>query len=219
MKLTTAKYYIPSGRGIQAIDYSVRDEDGTISKIPDSLKNPFKTSKGRVVYDGGGIEPDVEAAPKKMTNILGALIRDDMIFDYATDYYFQHDSIAPAPQFVISDSDYDSFVQYVNQAGFDYETKSEKLLSQLEEQTKEESYYTAIEKSFLDLEKNIKHDKGRDLEKYKPQIKQLLREEIVSRYYYQKGEIQASFDDDPQLAKALELLNDLDKYHAILKAK
>lgn len=219
LKLTTAKYYIPSGRCIQAIDYSLRNEDGSISKIPDSLKNPFKTSKGRVVYDGGGIEPDVEVIPPKMANISSSLIRKDVVFDFATDYYFKHDSIPPAASFTISDQVYDDFVLFVNQDGFDYETKSEQLLADLEEQTKEENYYTAIEESFHKLEENIKHDKSRDLEKFKDQIKEILKEEIVSRYYYQTGEIEASFDKDPLVAKAIDLLNDPERYRNILTTK
>lgn len=219
LKLTTAKYYIPSGRCIQAIDYSLRDEDGSISKIPDSLKNAFKTANGRIVYDGGGIEPDVEVPSKKLANISSSLIRDDIVFDFATDFYFNNDSIADAASFTISEDQYHAFVNYLNDQGFDYETRSESLLVSLEDQTKEEGYYDAIQGSLNELHQNIKHDKKLDLQKFKEEITHLLEQEIVSRYYYQTGEIKASFDNDPMVAKAIELLNDTNQYNSILTSK
>lgn len=216
LKLTTAKYYTPSGRCIQAIDYSHRNEDGTISKIPDSLKNAFTTANGRTVYDGGGIEPDIDVEPMKLANITGSLMANDLLFDYATSYYYQHDSITEPKAFALSEEDYALFIDYLSDKDYAYETRSERLLKQFEEQTKEEQYYDAISTTLSDIRTNIQDDKDKDLVKFKDQIKELLEEEIVSRYFYQRGEIESSFDDDPMLKKAIELLKDTAAYSSIL---
>lgn len=216
LKLTTAKYYTPSGRCIQAIDYSHRNEDGTISKIPDSLKNAFTTANGRTVYDGGGIEPDIEVEPMKLANITGSLMANDLLFDYATSYYYQHDTITEPKAFALSEEDYSLFIDYLSDKDYAYETRSERLLKQFEEQTKEEQYYEAISATLSDIRTNIQNDKDKDLLKFKNQIKELLEEEIVSRYFYQRGEIESSFDDDPMLKKAIDLLTDATAYQSIL---
>jgi carboxyl-terminal processing protease len=216
LKLTIAKYYIPSGRLIQAIDYSHRNKDGSISKIPDSLKNEFKTANGRLVYDGGGIEPDVEIKNQTLSNISYSLLTKDLVFDYVTSYYYSHDSIAPAKEFKITDSDFEAFVSYLSDKKYDYITKSEKLLESLEENTKDEKYYDAVKQTIEELKTNIKHDKEKDLFKYEDEITHLLENEIVSRYYYKEGRTEASFDYDPLILKAISLLMDPNMYNTVL---
>jgi carboxyl-terminal processing protease len=216
LKLTIAKYYIPSGRLIQAIDYSHHNKDGSISKIPDSLKNEFKTANGRLVYDGGGIEPDLEVKNQTLSNISYSLLTKDLVFDYVTSYYYSHDSIAPAKEFKITDSDFEAFVSYLSDKKYDYITKSEKLLESLEENTKDEKYYDAVKQTIEELKTNIKHDKEKDLFKYEDEITHLLENEIVSRYYYKEGRTEASFDYDPLILKAISLLMDPNMYNTVL---
>jgi carboxyl-terminal processing protease len=218
LKLTIAKYYIPSGRLIQAIDYSHRNKDGSISKIPDSLKNEFKTANGRSVYDGGGIEPDIEVENQKISKISISLLTKDLIFDYATAYYYSHDTIVPAKDFKLSDSDFDDFVTYLSDKKYDYITKSEKLLESLEKNTKDEKYYDAVKQTIEELKTNIKHDKEKDLFKYKEEIIHLLVNEIVSRYYYKKGRTEASFGYDPLIKEAISLLKDQNRYSKVLSS-
>lgn len=216
LKLTTAKYYTPSGRCIQAIDYSHRNEDGTISKIPDSLKNSFTTANGRTVYDGGGVEPDIEVDGMKMANVTVSLLANDLLFDYATQYYYQHDSIAAPRDFSLTMEDFEAFKLYLSDKSYDYETTSEKILDRLEEETKEEKYHDAIAATLAEIRQNIEADKDKDIDKFKEQIIDLLEEEIVRRYYYQNGEMEASFDDDPMIAEAIRLLTDTALYQSIL---
>jgi carboxyl-terminal processing protease len=217
LKLTTAKYYIPSGRSIQAIDYSIRNEDGSIGKIPDSLKTEFRTENGRTVYDGGGIEPDVEVEHPKLSNISLSLLTKDLIFDFATDYFFRNPTIPPTRQFEITEALYKDFVDFLADKDYDYETRSELLLRELETQTKEEKYFDAIRENMSSIKTNISHDKQNDLFKFKDEISHLLRTEIVSRYYYQSGEIESSFDDDPIIREAILVLKNPAKYNNLLK--
>lgn len=217
LKLTTAKYYIPSGRSIQAIDYSLRNEDGTIGKIPDSLKSPFKTVNGRTVYDGAGIEPDIEVEQPRLSNISLSLLTKDLIFDFVTDYTFRNPTIPPTREFTITDELYKEFVDFLADKDYDYETRSEILLRELETQTKEERYFDAIRENMSSIKTNISHDKQNDLNKFKDEISHLLRTEIVSRYYYQSGEIESSFDGDPIIREAILVLKDPSKYNNLLK--
>ena len=217
LKLTTAKYYIPSGRSIQAIDYSIRSEDGSIGKIPDSLKTEFKTEKGRAVYDGGGIEPDVEIEQPRLSNISLSLLSNDLIFDFATEYYFSNPTIPPTRKFGITEGLYKEFVDFLADKDYDYETRSELLLRELETQTKEEMYFDAIRENMSSIKTNISHDKQNDLFKFKDEISHLLRTEIVSRYYYQSGEIESSFDDDPIIKEAILVLKNPALYNNLLK--
>lgn len=216
LKLTTAKYYTPSGRCIQAIDYSHRNEDGSISKIPDSLKNAFTTTNGRTVYDGGGIEPDIEVEPMKLANVTASLLANDLLFDYATSYYYQNDSIPGPRAFALDESAFAEFKSFISGKEYDYETTSEQLLDRLEEETKEEQYYEAISSTLADIRGNIDDDKAKDIDKFKDQIIELLEEEIVSRYYFQRGEMESSFDDDPMIAEALRILSDKATYDSLL---
>ena len=206
LKITTAKYYIPSGRCIQAINYAERNEDGSVKRIPDSLKVAFKTKNGRTVYDGGGIDPDVALEPEKFSKITISLITKNHLSDYATEYRINHDKISDPRTFTLTDAEYNDFVTWVSKKDYDYTTKSEKLLKDLKESAEKEKYYDAIKDDYEAMSKTMIHDKSHDLEKEKPQIKSLLEEEIVSRYFLNSGRIQASFKDDPEIKKAVELL-------------
>lgn len=216
LKLTVSKYFIPSGRCVQAIDYSGRYLDG-ISTVPDSLRKTFKTRNGRTVYDGSGVTPDVEVQQPKYANITQSLLDNYLIFDYATQYRQQHDSIAPPTEFDLTDADFDSFVKFLADKNYEYTTESEKNLKQLLESVKEENYSNAVEVVITKLQNTIKEEKQKDLRKYKNEITELLKLEIISRYYFQKGEIQATLNDDDNIKKALALFANAAEYEKILK--
>ena len=216
LKVTTAKYYIPSGRCIQALDYSHRNKDGSVGKIPDSLITKFSTKNGRTVYDGGGILPDIKLKPEYLSKIAISLIVKNLIFDYATDYRINHDTIASAKSFKFTDTDYNNFLTFLKDKKFDYKTQSEKKLTELENVAKKEKYYNQVSKEFKILQKDLAHDKNKDLITFKDEIKEFLKEEIVSRYYYQKGRIVSSIAKDPDINKALKILSNRKQYNAIL---
>lgn len=216
MKVTVSKYYIPSGRCIQAIDYSHRDENGRAIRVPDSLKTAFKTRKGRTVYDGFGIEPDVEVEPEYMSNLTVVLVQKFFIFDFATKFVKEHKSIAPPDQFEISDDIYSDFVAFLSTKEYSYSTATEKLLEELKEIAKEEKYLEAIEKDLKELEERFQNDKQGDLQKYRKEISELLKSEIMSRYYYEKGRIEGALKNDPDVLKAIEILSDKSAYSKIL---
>lgn len=217
MKVTVAKYYIPSGRCIQEIDYSSnRDENGEYEAVADSLIKKYETKNGRVVYDGKGIRPDVEINPGEASRIAFTLFAKNHIFDFATQYRQQHDSIPAAADFVITDAIYDEFLKYLDGKDFEYTTETELALKALMEDSKTEKYYEFIKAPLENLEKELQAHKSNDLITFKEDIKRFLRGEIVSRYYYQKGTIIANLNDDIQLDKAIEILNDKPKYQSIL---
>ncbi len=216
MKVTVAKYYIPSGRCIQAIDYEHKDSAGIAGKIPDSLINSFKTRTGRVVYDGGGITPDIVVEAPMIGNITISLITHYLIFDYANKFKREHDSILPAGDFVISPEIYADFVSWLQNKDYDYVTRSEKLLADLKKTAGAEKYFDELSPEFALLESKMIHNKQSDLEKFSKEIKSLLRNEIVSRYYLQKGRIEAAATEDEEMAKAKEILLDPQVYNAIL---
>ncbi|MCK4638544.1 MAG: S41 family peptidase [Bacteroidales bacterium] len=216
VKVTVAKYYIPSGRCIQAIDYSLKDENGHFNKIPDSLITTFKTQNGRTVYDGGGIEPDINLKPLKFSNIAISLFTKFLIFDYANKFFRENPEIPPADEFIITDQIFDDFKNYISDKDYDYTTESEKTLEKLKKYAEKEKYFDAIQSEYETLKMKMKHDKNEDLNKYKDQIKELLKIEIVSRYYYQKGKILASIADDPGIKKAMEILENKTLYESIL---
>ncbi len=216
VKVTVAKYYIPSGRCIQAIDYSLKDENGHFNKIPDSLITTFKTQNGRTVYDGGGIEPDINLKPLKFSNIAASLFTKFLIFDYANKFFRENPEIPPADEFIITDQIFDDFKNYISDKDYDYTTESEKTLEKLKKHAEKEKYFDAIQSEYKTLKMKMKHDKNEDLNKYKDQIKELLKIEIVSRYYYQKGKILASIADDPEIKKAMEILENKTLYESIL---
>ena len=217
LKVTVAKYYIPSGRCIQAIDYSVKNEDGSVAKIPDSLKKAFKTSKGRVVYDGGGVEPDVYLEPYQYSKILTSLMMRYMIFNFATKFKVENATIASAKDFVISDAIFKDFVTFLADKDYDYTTKSEESLKALKENAEKERYYSDIQNEYEALRQKMQHNKKEDLIKFKDEIIEFLKEEIVSRYYFQKGRTQASLEYDHEVKKAIEVLNDKERYKSIFE--
>ncbi len=217
LKVTTAKYYIPSGRCIQAINYAERNPDGSVKRIPDSLKVAFKTKNGRTVYDGGGIDPDVPMEPEKLAPITISLISKSLISDYATEYRAKHDKIGSAKNFELSDADYATFIAWVSKKEYDYTTRSEKILADLKTAAEKEKYYEGIKDDYETMRKTMMHDKQRDLEKEKVQVKSMLEEEIVSRYYLNSGRTEASFKSDTELKKAVEVLNDEQHWKEILK--
>lgn len=219
LKVTTAKYYIPSGRCIQALDYSHRNEDGSVGKVPDSLTKEFKTKNGRTVKDGGGVNPDFVLEPQPYSNIAISLLTKNLIFDFATLYHSKHDKIAPAREFKLKDEDYTDFVNFLSDKKYDYTTKSEKTLEDYKTSAKKEKYFDAIETEFEALKNKMMHDKNADLQKFKDEIVSLLEEEICSRYYYQKGRIEAGFKDDLELKKAIEVLSDSKVYNEALTKK
>ncbi len=219
LKITVAKYYIPSGRCIQAIDYSHKNKDGEFGKIPDSLIRSFKTKHGRTVYDGGGIIPDIKTKSRLFSNIAMTLYSKFLIFDYATLFSRQHPTIPPTPEFEITDTIYNDFLAFLSDKKYDYTTRSEQTLNQLKKEAERENYMTAIQQEYDHLKAKMQENKKEDLNKYQDQIRELLKMEIVSRYYYQKGKIQSSLKHDPDIAIAISTLKDPEKYNAILSGK
>lgn len=219
LKVTVAKYYIPSGRCIQAIDYSHRNADGSVGKVPDSLKVAFKTRNGRVVYDGGGVEPDVATELINRTPIITSLNSKGLIFDYALQYRAAHPTIKTAKEFELSDADYQSFVAWLKDKEYDYTTQVEKDLSELEASAKKEKYFDAIQEQFKALKTKLTHSKDSDLMMFKKDIKQILEREIVSHYYLQKGEREFVFRTDAEVKAALDLFKDMPRYDKILKGQ
>jgi carboxyl-terminal processing protease len=216
LKVTTAKYYIPSGRCIQAKDYSNRNEDGSVGEIPDSLIQEFTTANGRKVYDGGGIRPDVEVDHGNLSQIEISLITKNLIFDFATQFALNHDTIPPVDEWEVDDKIYASFREFLQDKEWDYTTESEDKLEKLVEAAKEENYYDQAEKTIGELRKKLSHDKQNDLTRYQESIRERLEEEIASRYYYQAGGIQAGLEDDGQVEKALSIASDTSLYRDIL---
>jgi carboxyl-terminal processing protease len=216
MKVTVSKYYIPSGRCIQAIDYSHRDEKGKAIKMADSLRTAYKTKNGRTVYDGYGIEPDVLIEPEYASNISIAIITKFLAFDYATEFANKHKTIPPAKDFVITDEIYDDFVNYIKDKDYSYKTESEEDLKNLMEDANKEKYDSSTIAEIKDLQAKLNNDKKNDLYKFKDDIKEILLSEIVVRYYNQKGRIEAMLKLDPEVKKAVELLNNKEKYKNIL---
>ncbi|MBA2406536.1 MAG: S41 family peptidase [Chitinophagales bacterium] len=218
LKVTTAHYFTPSGRCIQAIDYAHRNEDGSVGKIADSLKNAFKTKNGRTVYDGGGVDPDFPLEAEKLAPITISLIEKNLIFDYGTQFRMSHESISDPKQFALTDDEYKAFIDYLSDKEYDYTTKTEEKLKDFKETAEKEDYWGAVKDQFITLQGQMIHDKQKDLIKNRDQIKGLLEEEIVSRYYYQNGRLEASLKNDPVVTKAIEVLNSPEEYSKSLTA-
>ena len=216
MKITTAKYYIPSGRCVQAIDYSKRNADGSIARTPDSLTTVFHTAAGREVRDGGGIRPDIEVKMDKTPNILFYLVNDDMIFDYATQYVIKHPSIAKVEDFQLTDADYADFKEMLKKRDFTYDRQSEEVLKKLKEFAEFEGYMENAKEEFAALEKKLQHNLDLELDRFAKDIKPLIAEEIVKRYYFEKGAVQETLKDDPDLKKAIEVLQQSEEYKKVL---
>lgn len=215
LKLTVAKYYIPSGRCIQALDYSNRNEDGSVGKIADSLMTSFQTKNGREVFDGGGINPDIITETGIFSNIIVSLFRERLFFDYATDFRFENDSIAT--DFIFSDSNYEHFVDYLSGKEYTYKTKTEEALEKLKEKATDEKYFESLSDEYEALLTQLVANKGDDLFTNKEEIKEILTGEIRSRYFYQIGRIEAALNFDPELEKALEILKNKEEYDQILE--
>jgi carboxyl-terminal processing protease len=216
MKVTVAKYYIPSGRCIQAIDYSHKNKEGVFGTIPDSLISAFKTKGGRTVYEGRGIKPDIYTDKFDYSNIAMALYSKYLIFDFATQFRIDHPAIPPADKFEITDSIFNVFLAFISDKNYDYKTKSEEALEDLRKNSEKENYFNAIRSEYDALKKQMENDKKSDLTKFKSQISDLIKQEIVSRYYYQRGKIIASLRTDKDLAKAITTLTDQNLYKSVL---
>jgi len=207
LKLTTAKYYLPSGRCIQAIDYSGKYKDGAV-KVPDSLRTKYKTIAGRIVRDAGGIDPDVEVEDEEFSKLVMSLYIKQYFFHYATDFVQKNPSIASPSEFKVTDEIYADFSTFLSGKDYDYKTQSEILLEELKKRAEKEEIMDQIKENVESLETKIKHDKAQDLIKYKSQVSEFLEGEIVTRYYNQKGRIEASLDTDPFVLEAVETLKD-----------
>ncbi len=219
LKVTTAKYYIPSGRCIQALDYSNRNEDGSVGKVPDSLITRYETKAGRPVFDGGGINPDVKMEPRKLSEVAFNLGMKMLYFDFATEFYHRNKEIPSVNDFRVNDEIYAEFKTWLESKDFDYTTDSEKMMEKLKEVADEEKYFSRIETEYTALLNQVKHNKEHDLEEFSSEVKELLRGELVSRYYHQKGRIQAMLEDDTEVLKALKILDDTAEYNRILSDK
>ena len=213
LKVTTAKYYIPSGRCIQAIDYSTK---GT-AKIADSLKSTFRTKSGRAVLDGGGVDPDILIDPSKFALVSYRLKQKNLIFNYATKYYFDHDTLASARDFELSELEFQQFLAWLENQSFDYQTPLEIKLEQVLDLAKAGARSEQVHQSIIELNALLQSEKKKDLIHYESEIKQLLEQDIVSRYFFQEGIIEASFDTDLDILKAVEILEDTESYDGILK--
>ena len=220
MKLTTAKYYIPSGRCVQALNYK-HSKGGYVEHVPDSLTKVFYTANGREVRDGGGVKPDVEVKPDSLPNIAfylaGARDSNEVMLNYEVDYIAKHPTIAPAKDFALTDADYDEFKARVLKADFKYDRETEKYLKDLEKLAKFEGYYDDAKPEFEALKKKLSHNVVKDLDYNKEYIKQLLENEIVAAYYFQAGAIQNSLRYDKQIKEAVKLLNSPEEYGKILR--
>ncbi|MGQ9847397.1 MAG: S41 family peptidase, partial [Bacteroidales bacterium] len=216
LKITTAKYYTPSGRCIQAIDYSHRNPDGSVGKIPDSLIHSFKTKAGRVVYDGGGINPDKIVNPEELSPLAQSLLENFVIFDYANKFYASHPSMSGLNNVIISDKIYQDFVDFATSKKIQYKTQSEEAIDDLTESLKKDKYYDLAKTDLEHLKKQIEANKQNDFKFFENEIKLLLFEEIAERYFFQKGRILAMLKNDPLIKEAKEVLENTDYYKKIL---
>ena len=219
LKVTTSKYYIPSGRCIQAIDYAKRDEDGNVGRIPDSLTTVFRTAAGREVRDGCGISPDIEVELERVPNLLYYLSNDDCLFDFTTQWWLAHDSIPSAYDFEVDEELYATFRDSVRASGFTYDRGSEKALKSLKEWAEFEGYMDDAKEEFSALEAKLQHNLDKDFDNFADDIKRLLANEIVTRYYFQRGSIIQTLKDDPDLRSARDVLADPARYRTLLQPK
>lgn len=217
LKITVAKYYTPSGRCIQKIDYSNKNDDGEAEEVPDSLITEFRTllSK-RKVFDGKGIAPDIKVEGLPLSDLTAVLLVKNLIFDYATEYRLKHDSISSAKDFELTDKEYEDFINFLSDKDYEYETESEQLLKKLEKAAKADKYYDDVKSEYNALKEKFHHNKKDDLIKFKSEIKQILENEIVSRYYYQRGQAIVSLKHDPVLEEAIKTIKDNEKYKSVL---
>lgn len=218
IKVTTAKYYIPSGRCIQAIDYAQSRENGELISVPDSLRKEFQTKNGRLVLDGAGIEPDEVVESVRYAPISYTLVAGNHIFDFATQYYYTHEKMDNPMTFEITDQDFEEFVSFLDGKEYDYTTYLEKSVTDMIKFAEKEEYYDEIKAEIETIQERINHNKEQDLITHQKEVRKILSEEIVSRYYFQEGMIQASLDQDDDIKVAMTYLNDLDKIKSTLTA-
>lgn len=216
LKVTIAKYYTPSGRCIQAINYAERADDGSVKKIPDSLRTRFETLAGRPVYDGGGIDPDIVIDEDQLSALIRGLFSEMLIFDYATEYARTHQSIGNAKDFRITDAEYQKFLTWLESQHFEYKTSTERSLELLVEAAQGEGYSSSLAQELEKLREAYNREENTDLLEYAEEVKQLLSEEIVSRYFYDRGRIANSLKYDPEVGRAIEVLLDESEYQGIL---
>jgi len=219
LKLTIARYYTPSGRCIQALDYAHRNADGSVGYIPDSLKKAYKTKAGRTVLSGGGVAPDVETKNDPVPPISTALYNKNYYFDYANEYAHSHDSIAHADRFELTEAEFNQFAKWLENKDYSYKTETEEALDSVKRMAMREKYYDGAKDEFEALKTKLSHDKKQDLIKHKTQVKRTLENEIVSRYYFSRGRIAQSLISDIDLEKALSLIENPAEYDAVLQPK
>jgi carboxyl-terminal processing protease len=217
LKLTVAKYYIPSGRCIQKVDYAHKNDEGDAVEIPDSLLQTFQTKNGRIVKDGRGIMPDIQVEDTELPHIIASLLSENLFFRYGTKYASEHDTIKAAGDFALSAEEYDSFVSFLKDKNYSYTTDTETKLEKLIAIAKKEKYYGMANSEFEQLNDAVKSKKNKDLQIFKDEISSILENEIVSRYYFQHGRIESSLSSDDVVARAKEVLNDQQAYRAILQ--
>jgi carboxyl-terminal processing protease len=215
-KVTIAKYYIPSGRCVQSIDYSHRKEDGTLDRVPDSLINAYKTKNGRTVWDGLGVIPDTEIPERKFSVLADTLQAKSLIFNYATQYAQKHASIDKAEQFRLSDQDYTEFVNWIKTQDYTYVTKEEKDLTNFKQHAQKNGSFNIVKPEYESLLQKLTAGKADDFTEFKTEIKVLLESEISSRYYYEGGRVASSLKDDPDLSQAMTIIKDTKTYRSIL---
>jgi carboxyl-terminal processing protease len=216
LKVTIAKYYTPSGRCIQALDYTHRNSDGSVDKVADSLITAFKTANGRVVYDGSGVFPDIETEQNKYSDITYVLAANLLAFDYAVKYRYAHLTIKPARDFRLTDAEYKDFLSYIKDKDYSYITESEKSLEDLKVSAEKEKSFDDIKVEYDNLKKQMSLEKKDDLIKFKDEIKELIENEIVAQYYFQKGRTESAFNYDDDIKKAISILNNEPLYKSIL---
>lgn len=217
LKVTTKKYYIPSGRCIQALDYSHRNADGSVGEVPDSLKREFTTTSGRIVFDGGGIDPDILVNRHDYAPVTLSLLQNNLLFYFATEYHFKHDSIDHPKTFRLSEEEYTHFVAWVKSKKNFYQTNLEHQLELLNNTAEKDANYTKLKPVIADLENRILNTKQLDLQTYQEEIQILLEQEIASRYYLERGIIESMFEKDKDILKAVRVLTDMEKYNEILR--
>ena len=219
VKITIAKYYVPSGRCIQALDYTHRKDDGSVVKVADSLMHEFKTKDGRSVYDGGGIYPDIFMKQEHFATITQSLLGKLLIFDYATHYRETHAKIADAHVFALSDADYDDFVKYLSNKNYSYNSPAEKALDQMKDEATKDKQFNALQPEYNNLKAKLLATKSNDLQLHKDEIKQVLENEITSRYYFQRGRYETNFKYDKDIAQAVKTMQDKMQLDSIIKGE
>jgi carboxyl-terminal processing protease len=216
VKITIAKYYIPSGRCVQALDYTHRKDDGSVVKVADSLMHEFKTKDGRSVYDGGGVYPDIPVKQERFANVTQTLVSKLFVFDYATLYRNTHDKIGDPREFHLTDADYSDFVKYLADKNYNYTTGTEKMVNNLKTEATKEKQFTNIQAEYDALKAKLASSKKNDLQQNKDEIKQVLENEISSRYFFEKGRYETNFKYDKELAQSVKIMQDKSQVASIL---